>query len=78
MHNVEPMIFDTKMSKYGIFAAKTCKYALIDSFEGYAVVIDSSTNCAALVMMVMIMMMMINFILKDLLCVNFHRFAILT
>ena len=37
-----------KMGKYGIFVATFCKYALIDSFQGYAAVIDSSANCAAL------------------------------
>ena len=42
------MMFVAKMSKYGIFVAKFCKYALIDSFQGYAAVIDSSANCAAL------------------------------
>ena len=40
------MIFVAKMGKYGIFVAKFCKYALI--FQGYAAVIDSSANCAAL------------------------------
>ena len=42
------MIFVAKMGKYGIFVAKFCKYALIDSFQGYAAVIDSSATCAAL------------------------------
>ena len=41
-------IFVAKICKYGIFVAKICKYALIDSFQGYAAVLDSSTNCAAL------------------------------
>ena len=36
------------MGKHGIFVAKNCKYALIVSFQGYAAVIDSSANCAAL------------------------------
>ena len=36
------------MGKDDIFVAKFCKYALIDSFQGYAAVIDSSANCAAL------------------------------
>ena len=31
-----------------VFVAKICKYALIDIFQGYVAVIDSSTNCAAL------------------------------
>ena len=31
------------------FVAKFCKYALIDSFQGYPAVVDSSASCAALV-----------------------------
>ena len=30
------------------FVAKFCKYALIDSFQGYPAVVDSSASCAAL------------------------------
>ena len=36
------------VGEYGIFVAKFYKYVLIDSFQGYAAVIDSSANCAAL------------------------------
>ena len=39
-------IFVAKMCKYGIFVAKIYKYALIDNFQGYAVVIDSSAYAA--------------------------------
>jgi len=30
------------------FVAKFCKYALIDSFQEYPAVVDSSASCAAL------------------------------
>ena len=37
-------IFVAKICKYGIFVAKIYKNALIDSFEGFAVVIDNSAS----------------------------------
>ena len=39
------------LRKFGnttFFAAKFFKYALIDSFQGYSAVVDSSASCAAL------------------------------
>ena len=41
-------LFVAKMCEYGIFVAKICKYTLIDSFQGYAMVIDKSANYATL------------------------------
>ena len=40
--------FIGKTSKYNFFVAENCKYALINTFQGYAVVIDTSANYAAL------------------------------
>ena len=38
-----------KFVNTAFFVAKFCKYALIDSFQGYPAVVDSSASCAALV-----------------------------
>ena len=38
------VVFSPEIRKYGIFVAKICKNALIDSFEGFAVVIDNSAS----------------------------------
>ena len=43
------VVFSPEIRKYGIFVAKICKNALIDSFEGFAVVIDNSASYAGLV-----------------------------
>ena len=45
---MKPKIFDTKMCEYGIFVAKMGKFALIDSFQGYPAVANTSPSCAAL------------------------------
>ena len=37
-----------KFVNTAFFVAKFCKYALIDSFQGYPAVVDSSASCAAL------------------------------
>ena len=37
-------VFSPEIRKYNIFVAKTCKNALIGSFEGSAAVIDNSAN----------------------------------
>ena len=37
-------IFSPEIRKYRIFVAKICKHAFIDSFEGFAVVIDNSAS----------------------------------
>ena len=42
-------MFVAQICKYGIFVAKIYKYALIDSFQGSAGFLDSSTYYAALV-----------------------------
>ena len=42
------VVFSPEIRKYGIFVAKICKNALIDSFEGFAVVIDNSASYAGL------------------------------
>ena len=42
------VVFTPEIRKYDIFVAKICKYALIDSFEGFAVVIDNSASYAGL------------------------------
>ena len=38
------VVFSPEIRKYGIFVAKICKNALIDSFEGFPVVIDNSAS----------------------------------
>ena len=38
------VVFSPEIRKYGIFVAKICKNALIDSFDGFAVVIDNSAS----------------------------------
>ena len=43
------VVFSPEIRKYGIFVAKICKNALIDNFEGFAVVIDNSASYAGLV-----------------------------
>ena len=43
------VVFSPEIRKYGIFVAKICKNALIDSFEGFAVVIDNSASYAGLI-----------------------------
>ena len=42
------VVFSPEIRKYGIFVAKICKNALINSFEGFAVVIDNSASYAGL------------------------------
>merc|ERR1712208_138356 len=46
---VNTAFLSRKWVNTAFFVAKFCKYALIDSFQGYPAVIDGSTSCAALV-----------------------------
>ena len=48
---VNTAFLSRKWVNTAFFVAKFCKYALIDSFQGYPAVIDSSTSCAALALM---------------------------